>query len=182
MEGLQDESEESMKPTFSIALMCLGLASPLYGAPQPVVATFENARATLTIDAGGRIASLRSKASGRELLAHPQEIVSARLKDGRQITASKASLRDGAIRFEFSGGQGAAVLGVDTRSDYFTFTIRSLSVSDVASLTFFSLAVIPAKYQGAMANMLSDDADAVCLRGYELPVEMSVGVRDRARV
>ena len=164
-----------MKPTFSIVLICLGLASPLYGAPLPVVATFENGRATLTIDAGGRIASLRSNASGRELLAHPQEVVSARLKDGRQIMASKASLRDGAIRFEFSGGQGAAVLAVDTRSDYFTFTIRSLSVSNVASLTFFSLSVTPVKYQGAMANMLSDDADAVCLRGYELPVEMSVG-------
>ena len=164
-----------MKPTFSIALMCLGLAAPLYGAPLPVLATFENNRAALAIDAGGRIASLRSKASGRELLAQPQEVVSARLKNGRQITASKASLGDRAIRFEFAGGQGAAVLGVDTRSDYFTFTIRSLSVSDVASLTFFSLPVTTVKYQGAMANMLSDDADAVCLRGYELPVEMSVG-------
>ena len=38
-----------------------------------------------------------------------------------------------------------------------------------------SLPVAAATYRGSMANMLSDDADAVCLRGYELPVEMSLG-------
>lgn len=140
----------------------------------PLAASFENRRATLSIDARGRIASLRSKASGRELLARPQELVSARLKDGRQITARQASFGNNALTFEFSGGRGAAVLAVETRADFFTFTIRSLSVPDVASLTFFNLPVTAAKYRGGMANMLSDDADAVCLRGYELPVEMAV--------
>lgn len=140
-----------------------------------LAATFKNRRATLAIDVRGRVASLRSKTSGRELLARPQELVSARLKDGRRITARKASFANGALTFEFSRGQGAAVLAVDTRPDFFTFTIRSLSVRDVTALTFFNLPVAAAKYVGGMANMLSDDADAVCLRGYELPVEMAVG-------
>jgi hypothetical protein len=141
----------------------------------PLAGTFENRRATLAIDTRGRITSLRSKASDRELLARPQELVSVRLKDGRQITARTASFGNGVLTFEFSRGQGEAVLGVDVRDDYFTFAIRSLTVTNVTSLTFFSLPVTPTKYRGDMANMLSDDVEAVCLRGYELPVEMAAG-------
>ncbi len=141
-------------------------------SPQ-VVATFENRRASFAVDTRGRIVSLRSKVSNRELLAHPQELVSAKLKDGRQVAARKASFRNGALTFEFPRGAGAAVLAVDTRKDHFTFTIRSLTLPDVAALTFFNLPVTTTKYRGSMANMLSDDTDAVCLRGYDLPVEMS---------
>ncbi|HRZ47440.1 MAG TPA: hypothetical protein P5555_19860 [Candidatus Paceibacterota bacterium] len=142
--------------------------------PPPLAATFENRHATLAIDSRGRITSVRSKASGRELLARPQELMSARLKDGRQITARKASFANGALTFEFPRGQGAAVLVVDARPDFFTFAIRSLGVSNAATLTFVNLPVAAAKFRGGMANMLSDDVDAVCLRGYELPVEMAV--------
>ncbi len=140
----------------------------------PLAASFENRHATLAIDTQGRITSLRNKASGRELLARPQELVSARLKDGRQITARKVTRSRDALAFEFARGQGAAVLAVDARPDFFTFTIRSSSVPDVAALTFLNVPVKAAKYRGGMANMLSDDTDAVCLRGYELPVEMAV--------
>lgn len=142
--------------------------------PPPVVASFKNRRATLAIDQRGRICSLRSKSSGRELLVRPQELVSARLKDGRQITARKAAFANGALTFEFSQGRGQATLSVDARKDFFTFTIRSLTVRDAASLTFLNLPVATAKYHGTMANMLSDDTDAVCLRGYDLPVEMAL--------
>lgn len=140
----------------------------------PLAATFENRRATLAIDTRGRITSLRCKASQRELLAQPQELISARLKDGRQIIARKVSFKGGALTFEFARGQGAAVLAVDTHRDHFTFTIRSLTVPDVAALTFFNVPVTAATHRGAMANMLSDDTDAVCLRGYDLPVEMGI--------
>jgi len=142
-----------------------------------LAAKFENRRAELAIDTHGRVVSLRSKASNRELLAHPQELVSAKLKDGRQITARKASFSNGGLTFEFPRGAGAAVLGVDVHKDHFTFTIRSLTLPDVAALTFFHLPVTTTKYRGAMANMLSDDTDAVCLRGYDLPVEMSTELR-----
>lgn len=117
-----------------------------------LAATFENRRAALQIDTRGRVVSLRSKASGRELLARAQEMVSARLADGRQVTARKSSFADGALTFTFPHGEGAAVLGVK-------------------ELTFVNLPVAPAQYRG---GMLSDDEDAVCLRGYELPVEMSI--------
>ncbi len=43
----------------------------------------------------------------------------------------------------------------------------------MAALTFLNVPVTAAKYRGDMANMLSDDTDAVCLRGYELAVEMA---------
>ncbi|MBM3861579.1 MAG: hypothetical protein FJ395_18295 [Verrucomicrobia bacterium] len=145
-------------------------------SPQ-LAAKFENRRAELSIDTQGRVVSLRSKGSKRELLAHPQELISAKLKDGRQLAARKASFRNGALTFEFPRGEGAAVLAVDARKDHFTFTIRSLTLPDVAALTFFNVPVTTTKYRGTMANMLSDDTDAVCLRGYDLPVEMSTELK-----
>lgn len=145
-----------------------------------IAATFENRRASFAVDTEGRIVSLRSKPSGRELLAQPRALVSARLDDGRQFTARAVSRRGGDLTFAFPRRQGTAVLGVGTHRDFFTLTLRALSLTNVAALTFFDVPVAPAKYHGGMANMLSDDDDAVCLRGYELPVEMSVGGRPAA--
>ena len=141
----------------------------------PAAATLENRRARLVIDTQGRLVSLRNRASGREMLPRPHIPVSARLTDGRRLSARRASYRDRTLSFEFPRGLGTVDVGVDIKSDFFTFTVRSLSASNVASLTFFSLPVTAAKYHGGMANMLSDDTDAVCLRGYDLPVEMAVG-------
>lgn len=143
--------------------------------PRRLAAMFENRWAVLEIDTEGRIVSLLNKASRRELLAGPLPLVSAQLTDGRRVTARRASLEGDALTFEFSRGQGAAVIGVATHDEFFTLGVRSLTLPDVASLTFFSVPVAAATYRGGMANMLSDDTDAVCLRGYELPVEMSVG-------
>jgi hypothetical protein len=167
----QEVSELAQNPTRANAAYTLVDES---ANPTPLAAAFVTRHATLAIDTRGRITSLRSKVSGRELLAHPQELVSARLKDGRQLTARKASFANGALTFEFARDQGVAVLTVDSSLDVFTFTIRSLSLTNVAALTFLNLPVTVGKYRGGMANMLSDDTEAVCLRGFELPVEMAL--------
>ena len=141
----------------------------------PLAATFENRRATLAIDAQGRVTSLRTQATRRELLAQPQPLVTATLKDGSRLTARRVTRRGNALTFAFSRNLGSAVIDVGTHRDFFTFTVRSFTLTNAESLTFCNLAVTPVKYRGGMANMLSDDADAVCLRGYDLPVEMEVG-------
>ena len=118
------------------------------GAPGPVpapAAVLENRRATLVIDARGQAVSLRVKAAPRELLAKPWPLVSARLKDGRLITACAASRRGDALTFDFPGGLGSAVIEVDARRDFFTFTVRSLTLANADSLTFCELPVTPAK-------------------------------------
>ena len=140
----------------------------------PLAATFSNRRATLAVDTRGDVISLRSRKDGRELLAEPRPLVTARLKDGRTLSARKATRTGDTLTFEFPRGLGAAVLAVETHRDFFTFTVRSLTLTNAASLTFCSLAVTTAHYHGGMANMLSDDTDAVCLRGYDLPVEMDI--------
>lgn len=143
--------------------------------PRSLAGTFENRRAILEIDTQGRIASLRSKPSGRELLPGPHPLVSARMKDGRRLTARRASRQGDAVTFEFGGGKGAAVIEIGAREEFFSVSARSLSLPGVETLTFFEVPSVAAIHRGAMANMLSDDADGVCLRGYELPVEMSCG-------
>lgn len=141
---------------------------------RPLAATFKNRHVTLDIDTRGQAVSLRTKANGRELLDAPQPFVSARLKDGRQLSVRKVARKGDALVFDFPRGYGSAVIGVDTRRDFFTFTVRSLTLTNAEALTFCSLPVTVTKYRGNMANMLSDDDDAVCLRGYDLPVEMDV--------
>lgn len=140
----------------------------------PLAATFKNKHVTLDIDTGGQITSLRTKASGRELLAHPQRLLSVRLNDGRTISARRASRKGNRLTFDFPRGYGAAEIDVDTRSDFFTFTVHALTVTNVASFTFYSVPASVTTYRGGMANMLSDDNEAVCLRGYDLPVEASI--------
>jgi hypothetical protein len=140
----------------------------------PPAATFSNRRVTFTVDARGQAVSLRTRVTGRELLSKPQPLVAATLRDGRTVTARRVVREGDALRFEFPRGLGAAVVGVETRPDFFTFTVRELSLANAASLTFCALRVAPAAHRGGMANMLSDDDDAVCLRGYDLPVEMAL--------
>jgi len=144
---------------------------------QPLAATFENRRATLAVDTRGRAFSLRSRASARDLLLRPTPLVTATLKDGSRLTARRAARDGSTLTFAFGRNAGTAAIKVDTCRDFFTFTVESLTLTNAASLTFCALAVEPAKYCGGMANMLSDDADAVCLRGYDLPVEMDAAGR-----
>lgn len=140
----------------------------------PLAATFENRRATLAIDTQGRVTSLRAKDTRRELLAKPQPLVTARLEDGRVLTARRVTRKGHTLTFAFPRNLGSAVIDVDTHHDFFTFTVRSLTLTNAASLTFCNLAVTPVKFRGEMANLLSDDTDGVCLRGYDLPVEMDL--------
>jgi len=155
-------------------------ASAAYALPektasvQPPAASFKTRCATLAIDSRGQVVSLRDRESGRELLADPQPMVRARLKDGRQISARAATRRGNTLTFDFARGYGSAVIDVEARRDFFTFAVRSLTLTNAESLTFCALPVGVTKYRGGMANMLSDDADAVCLRGFDLPVEMDI--------
>ncbi|MEI7948094.1 MAG: LamG domain-containing protein, partial [bacterium] len=141
---------------------------------QPLIATFKNRHATLAIDKHGQAVSLRNRTTGRELLAAPQPFVSVRLKDGRQLSARTVTRKGDTLTFSFARNEGSAVIDVDTHRDFFTFTVRSLSLTNAASLTFCTLPVGVTTHRGNMANMLSDDSDAVCLRGYDLPVEMDI--------
>jgi hypothetical protein len=152
-----------------------------FACPRPLAATFENRHATLAIDTYGQAVSLRNRTSGRELLAAPQSLVAARLKDGRQISARKVTRKGDTLTFLFTRHGGSATIDVETHRDFFTFTVRSLTLTNVASLTFCALPVAVTTYHGDMANMLSDDCDAVSLRGYDLPVEMEI-TRNTLRV
>lgn len=140
----------------------------------PLVATFENQHATLDIDTHGQAVSLRKKDTGRELLAYSQPFVSIRLNDGRTLSARHVEREGNRLIFDFQRGYGSAEINVDTHRDFFTFTVRALTVTNATALTFCSLPVNITTYRGTMANMLSDDEEAVCLRGYDLPVEMGI--------
>ena len=66
-------------------------------AAMPLAATLANERVSMAVDVRGRVVSLRCKASQHELLARPQSMISARLKDGRLLRA-RARLRSATTR------------------------------------------------------------------------------------
>ncbi len=138
-----------------------------------IAARFANRHAELVIGTDGQVLSLRSKKSKRELLSSAQPMVSALLADGRRISARSVIRKGKTLEFGFSRGKGTCTLEVNARRDFFEFTVTDLTLADVESLTFCALPMALKKYRGEMANMISDDTDAVCLRGYDLPLEMS---------
>jgi hypothetical protein len=138
-----------------------------------VAARFANRHAELVFDTEGQVVSLLLKRRKRELLTTPHTFVYAQFADGRRASARSLRRKGDLLEFGFPHGSGVCTIKVTTNRDFFEFALNDLTLADVTSLTFCSLPVNLDKYHGAMANMLSDDADAVCLRGYELPLEMS---------
>ena len=59
--------------------------------------------------------------------------------------------------------------------DFFDIIIEECTLTDMKKITFFEVYPTVTKYRGTMANMLSDDDYGVCLRGYDLPIDMYVG-------
>ncbi|HRU19772.1 MAG TPA: hypothetical protein P5125_05385 [Kiritimatiellia bacterium] len=143
-------------------------------APEPPFARFRTRHAELTLNARGRVTSLRNRASGRELLVRPTPLVSARLRNGQRITARSVTRQGDALTFGFATHAGSAVVAIDAHREFFNFTLRTHSLTDATELVFCELPVRPTRYRGGMANLLSDDEDGVCLRGYDLPVEMRI--------
>ncbi len=143
--------------------------------PYPIAVALTNRLMILTLDTQGQVVSLVNRQNNRDLLAKRDAQVSLRLKSGALLKANKLVYDKNRLIFHFTRHSGTAIVQVDTYPDFFTFTAHSLTVSNVEEFNFLNLQITPSTYRGTMANMLSDDLDAVCLRGYDLPVEMSVG-------
>jgi hypothetical protein len=138
-----------------------------------IVAAWTNACASWAVDSQGRIVSLR--ADGKELIAKPEPMVSARTGNGADVAATEVSGGRSSLVFKFPGGRGEATVSVEPFETGWTLKAVSLSVKDATAFTFCKFSPTCTKYLGGMANMYSDDEAGVCLRGYDLPVEMNIG-------
>ncbi|MBP5320472.1 MAG: LamG domain-containing protein [Kiritimatiellae bacterium] len=141
-----------------------------------VIFTGENRDVTLAIDRHGRIASLRERASGRELIGQPLPMVKATFRDGSRLAACEAlpSGEPNRLRWLFPRQAGSVDLSITPFDGGWTFRVEALQIPDATRLTFCTLAPQCDTWRGVMANLVSDPDSGVALRAYDLRSEMAV--------
>lgn len=140
------------------------------------VLTSEGRHATLVIDGKGRIASLRERATGRELVGRLQPMVRVERADGSRLSVCdmRPAAEPGRLTAIFPHGAGSVDLSVRPFEGGWTFRVEAVDVRDAKRLTFCLLTPLCGTWRGEMANLVSDPDSGVALRAYELPSEMSV--------
>ncbi len=143
--------------------------------PLPVIAEFENSCFSFALNQCGRLAEMYSKTTERSLLSRSTALVCARLDTGDAIRTCRVEPLDkNRLRFYFREDPGWVELRISEQSGFFDIEVLECTLKNVEVLTFFEVASALTTYRGEMANMLSDETEGICLRGYDLPIEMSV--------
>ncbi len=137
----------------------------------PALAVFETRHGALSLLANGQVASLR--VAKQELLAAPRPLVQAQLLDGTTARAKSVIRKGDDYTFTLTRKAGSVTLTIEEARDYLRFTVRDVQIPNLKSLTMAQFQSVPLPYAGHMANMLSSDDVALCLRGLDLPIEMS---------
>ena len=156
-----------------IHMLCVGaLAAFAAGA-----ATIDCGDAELSLDGLGRIAGLRDRSTGRELVAKAVPMFVVRLSDGREVEPSACrELSAGRLEYVFPGSVGTVTLECRPFYGGWTFEIASAALArNAKKVSFGNVAPRCAKYVGKQVNGLSDDADGVVLRAYGWRPRMSAG-------
>ena len=131
----------------------------------PVVATYRNEICELAVDALGRIASLRTLADDRELVANPLPLVGLQ-RDGRRYAARRCRQEEDKLAIGLRRDSGEVVLRITPRKRH--FRIELAAVPEGSELSFFEIAPATARDQGTMAGLLADETHGVCVRALNL--------------
>lgn len=134
--------------------------------------TLENADVVLSLDDLGRVASIREKATGRELVGTVRPFAMVRGLSGKRQSATKCEGRDGLFTYSFAGFDGEVALRVTPFAGGWTFAIERCTVRGVKSLALGEIAPACNANLGVFANLISDGDSAVCLRAYDIPLSM----------
>ena len=147
-------------------------------------ATIKNNRAVITFDDSGRVSSIKNLDTGRELQAGPAARPFCYISDGTKpnnVRIAPLGLTQSADgkNLTFAFARGTVVLAVEPRTDYFVLDVKSVTLpADVATprLVVGHVDNLACRtYSGRwILCLVSDDADAVLLRGLDLPVDTKV--------
>ena len=135
-------------------------------------AGLENDYVSIAFGEKGEITSIRNKATGRELVKKPIPFAVVTLKDGKtKLEPARFAQKGDRLGWSFPGG-GGLMLSVRPFAGGWTFTSEKFTVKDAESCEYFRMSLVCDKYKGKYAHMMSDDADAVCVRSYGLKLMM----------
>ena len=164
------------KKVFGLPVGCLLLASISAHALQaePLLVS-DGGCSVLSIDELGRIASLREKSSGRELVRQAEPMFAAKFSDGKVEVPRAATRRaDGRLVYSgFGSREGEVVLSCEKFDGGWTFKIESVTLKGLSSIACGQVSPTCLTYCGKLVNGFSDATDGVVLRGYGYRAKMS---------
>ena len=140
-------------------------------------ADFENEFVAVAFDGAGRLASLREKATGRELVREKVPFVTVTRADGSVGMPTSCAVGPNDLRFAFPDGE--CRLAVTPFPGGWTFQTVSMSVRDCVRLQLGRILPTCDKEKGLLSNIVMDDESAVVLRGYQPEIDMCDGNPDR---
>ena len=151
-----------------------GGATSYAAAKGTPVLTLDGDASSLTLDSTGNIASIREKATGRELVSEPTPFARIEMENG-SVRLARRITRAGEGRFvcTFQSGAGTAAFAVKPFPGGWTFTVEGLDVPGARTLAFARVTPSCAKWKGGFANAWSDEQSAVAVRAAELAGEPS---------
>ncbi|NLC81913.1 MAG: hypothetical protein GX748_12095, partial [Lentisphaerae bacterium] len=128
-----------------------------------------NTDAVLTFNAKGFVASIRERATSRELLSQPGPMLTAKLADGRRAVSDGVAARaDGRFVFKLSQDVGEAVFRIIPFEGGWSFTVDELDLPEAEYLVLCDLNVTCRQWRGRFASLISDSKSGVALRPYDL--------------
>lgn len=148
-----------------------------------LAASFTNDLAVLDVDTGGRVTSLRERATGRALVTNAVAAVYCRdLRKKRVFPVAARRSGPDSLVFSFPQALGELTLKLASFGPGWTISVTESTVdaSRVSSVVPFRLQPCCARYDGSVLNMRSDDASGVIVRAYEESLGMRLdgeGVR-----
>jgi len=162
-----------MKDTPLTITLPIALTTLLAAASATAETVLDNGNVRLTFDDRGWVTSMTEKPTGRELVRHAISFVTVRDKARWEKNAVRLEQR-GANRYAwiFDKDLGEAVFTVTPFEGGWTFRNETCTVKDCPEMEFCRLDPVCRKYDGSMANVLSDDESAVMVCAYSVKADM----------
>ena len=136
------------------------------------VLSLTNDQVIVSFDDGGCVTSVRERATAREL-ASRSPFVGISVENCGFLGADRTELKDGRLVFGFPGDFGSIEAKVEPFDGGWTFVFGPVDAPKAKRVFIGRICPSFGTYFGTRANMVSDDASAVCLRPYDLRASMS---------
>ena len=170
IEGYQDDGTGGVEPI------------RFHGLEMPVATTIRGDAATLAIDAGGSVVSLKDMAGGRELVKSVIPFVTASLADGGSLARWRVKSNGGRLVFAAHGNKSGGVrpqweveFAVTPFAGGWEFKVVRSTLPPLAKFEFCRVAPDCAKWKGGYVNAWSDEKSAVCVRSGDIYGEPHAG-------
>ena len=149
---------------------------PLPRKPAPPAIVLDGAKSVMELDSFGRLASVRIKEKGCELLERPLPFVAIVREKGGMLSTRHVERIENKLVVTFPRMSGEVVLSFHPigNQDGWSFAVESATVTDIKEIVCARVLPSCKKWLGTMGAIFSDEKSAIALRAYDVALEMRV--------